>query len=383
MTAFTFATQRLPATAEVLRQEVRDFLAEEQAAGRFQPVCDAWLGSFDPDFSQRLGARGYIGMTWPKTYGGHGRSALERYVVLEELLAAGAPVAAHWIADRQMGPLILRHGSEAQKQRYLPEMARGSAYWAIGMSEPGAGSDLSAVRSKLEPDGDGWRLTGQKIWSSGAHDCHYMMALVRSGPPGDSRHEGLTNVIVDLRAPGVTIRPIRLLDGGHHFNEVFFDDVFIPADQVVGEVGDGWRQVTEELAYERSGPERFLTTFPLLRAVVERARTLADPYLHREVALLVSELAALRELSISIAGMLERGANPVVEAALVKDAGTQFERKVTEIAERMACQMPSTASADGFSVWLAQSIYHGPGFTLRGGTNEILRGIVARGLGLR
>lgn len=383
MATFTFQPANLPAALGDLRKAVRSFLQAEEQRGAFTPACDAWLGGFVPEFSRKLGEFGFIGMTWPKQYGGRERSGFERYVVIEELLAAGAPVAAHWIADRQMGPLILRHGSEEQKQRFLPDMAKGLSYWAIGMSEPDAGSDLSAVRSKLTPDGDGWRLSGQKIWSSGAHECHYMVALVRSGPAGESRHGGLTNVIVDLRDAAVTIRPIHLMDGGHHFNEVFFNDVYIPASLVIGEVGDGWEQVTEELAYERSGPERFLTTFPLLRAVVERSQAIRESYLTREVATLVSELVSLRELSMSIAGILDSGGNPVVEAALVKDAGTNFERKVTELAERMASEMPDRESDSLFSVLLAQSIFHGPGFTLRGGTNEILRGIVARGLGLR
>lgn len=383
MGTFTFLPAELGASERVLRSEIRQFIRNEQQNGTFQPECDAWLGGFSPEFSRKLGQMGYVGMTWPKQYGGHERSGFERYVVIEELLAAGAPVAAHWIADRQMGPLILRHGSEEQKKRFLPDMANGLSYWAIGMSEPNAGSDLAAVQSKLEPDGDGWRLSGQKVWSSGAHACHYMVALVRSGPSGQSRHEGLSNVIVDLHDAAVEIRPIYLMNGEHHFNEVFFRDVFIPNDLVIGEIGDGWRQVTEELAHERSGPERFLSTFPLLREMVECTRENDVNALTNDVAPLISELFALRELSLSIAGILNEGGNPVVEAALVKDAGTRFERKVTEVAERIAQTAPEHGSQNRLANLLSQALLHGPGFTIRGGTNEILRGIVARGLGLR
>lgn len=363
--------------------QVRQFLQDSLLAGDFEPECDSWLGGFSPEFSRKLGERGWIGMTWPQKYGGHGRSGIERYVVIEELLAAGAPVAAHWVADRQMGPMLLRYGSEEQKLRFLPDMAKGVSYWAIGMSEPNAGSDLSAVQTTLKRDGNGWRLSGQKLWSSGAHRCHFMVALCRSGPPGPDRHGGLTNVIVDLSDPAVEIRPIYLINGEHHFNEVIFHDVWIPDSMVIGEVGDGWRQVTEELAYERSGPERFLSTFPLFRAMVYRLRTAHDRQWEPEMAALTAELFALRQLSLSIAGILDQGGNPVVEAALVKDAGTRFERKVTEVAERLAEDLPDPSLRNGFYALLAQSILHGPGFTIRGGTNEILRGIVARGLGLR
>ncbi|MDI6878405.1 MAG: acyl-CoA dehydrogenase family protein [Desulfitobacteriaceae bacterium] len=383
MGTFTFASTKLPEAAEAIRREIRRFLHEEQDNGTFVPACDSWLGGFSPEFSQKLGERGYVGMTWPKEYGGHERSGFERYVVIEELLAAGAPVAAHWVADRQMGPLILRHGNEEQKQRFLPDIAQGRSYWAIGMSEPNAGSDLAGVQSKLDPDGDGYRLSGQKLWTSGAHACHYMTTLVRSGPVGNSRHEGLSNVIVNLQDEAVEIRPIKLMNGEHHFNEVIFHDVYIPREDVVGVVGDGWRQVTEELAYERSGPERFLSTFPLLKVLVERTRKTNPHFFVSEVAPLISELTALRELSLSIARILGDGGNPVVEAALVKDAGTCFERKVTEVGERLFDRVPEHGSSNTFSNLLAEALFHGPGFTIRGGTNEILRGIVVRGLGLR
>ncbi len=377
---FTFEPARLPESTRKLRQEVREFLKSEQPPGKAQ--VDAWLGAFSPDFSRKLGKQGYIGMTWPRRYGGHERSELERYVVLEELLAAAAPVSLHWVADRQMGPLILRYGTEEQKQRYLPKMAQGESYWAIGMSEPGAGSDLAAITAKLVPDGPGYRLSGQKIWTSGAHRSHYMMTLVRSGETSSDRHQGLTNVIVDLADPAVAIRPIRILNGEHHFNEVFFHDVSIPPESVLGVVGDGWTQVTEELAHERSRPERFLSTLPLLRSLSTYARSHDHVAFVREIMPLISELVTIRELSLAIAVILSQGGHPVVEAAVVKDMGTKLERKITEVAERILPQVPG-CDQDDFTRLVTDSLLHGPGFTIRGGTNEILQGIIARGLGTR
>ena len=259
----------LPAGAAELRSEVRSFLAAERTAETFVPACDAWLSGWDESFSRRLAERGWVGMTIPPEYGGHGRSALERYVVVEELLAAGAPVAAHWISDRQVGPNLLRYGSEALKQRYLPAIAQGTCYFAIGLSEPDAGSDLAAVRTAGTRVEGGWSVSGTKIWTSGAHRAHALIALLRTGPPdGRQRHVGLSQLLIELEQPGVTIRPIISMTGEHHFNEVVFDGVFVPDEQVVGTIGDGWAQVTSELAYERSGPERLLSTFVLLDTLV-------------------------------------------------------------------------------------------------------------------
>lgn len=255
-----------PGTAE-LRARVREFLAGTPFTAR----CDSWLTGADPAFSRLLGERGWLGMTLPERYGGHGRSPLERFVVVEELLAAGAPVGAHWIADRQTGPSILAHGTEEQKARFLPAIARGECFFAIGMSEPDSGSDLASVRTRAERDGGGWRLHGAKVWTSGAHLAHAILVLARSAPRSQDRHAGLSQFIVPLPDDRVTVRPIRGLSGEHHFNEVVLDGVFVPDALVLGRAGDGWRQVTAELAHERSGPERLLSTFMLIRLLHGRA----------------------------------------------------------------------------------------------------------------
>jgi alkylation response protein AidB-like acyl-CoA dehydrogenase len=374
----------LPAAAAGLRSEVREFLAAERAAGRFVPACDAWLSGWDESFSRRLGDRGWVGMTIPAEYGGRGRSALERYVVVEELLAAGAPVAAHWVSDRQVGPNLLRYGSEALKQRYLPAIAQGACYFAIGLSEPDAGSDLAAVRTTGTRVDGGWTVSGTKVWTSGAHRAHALIALLRTGPPeGRQRHAGLSQLLIELDRPGVTIRPIISMTGEHHFNEVVFGDVFVPDEQVVGTIGDGWAQVTSELAYERSGPERLLSTFVLLDTLAgELASRADDADAARAVGRVVSRLWACRQMSLAVAGALADGAAPEIAAALVKDVGTRLENEIIEVARMLAATGPDPEGA-GMAGLLAQAILHAPGFTLRGGTNEILRGIVARGLALR
>jgi alkylation response protein AidB-like acyl-CoA dehydrogenase len=237
--AFRFDPVTLPANAPAFRQEIREFLARELPHVPAERRANCWA-VFDAGFSRKLGARGWIGMVWPKRYGGHERSALERYVLLEELLAAGAPVGAHWIADRQSGPNLLRYGSEQQRQKYLPGMARGEILCCIGMSEPGAGSDLASVRTRAEklPDGR-WRINGQKIWTSNAQQSQLMIALVRTSALDEkNRHAGLSQFLLDLNTPGIRIQPIVDLTGHPGFNEVFFDDVVAGADCLLGVESD-------------------------------------------------------------------------------------------------------------------------------------------------
>ena len=368
----------LPPEATALRAQVREFLAAEWPADCW-PNSDFGAGH-DPAFSRKLGERGWIGMTWPKEYGGGEHTFFERYVVTEELLAAGAPVSAHWIADRQSGPLLLRFGSEAQRRRYLPGIARGECFFSIGMSEPDSGSDLASVRTRAEPVAGGWRVNGAKIWTTDANRNHFIIALVRTEPAGENRHAGLSQLIIDLGAEGVAVRPIRNLAGDEDFNEVLFQDCFVPDENVVGEPGNGWTQVTSELGYERSGPERFLSAF---RVFVEFVRA-AGPNPSEDAAVLIgriaSHLMALRRMSLSVAGMLQRAESPVVESALVKSLGNDFEKLLPELVRQQTDNLPWQHPLERC---LRQTLLHAPSFTLRGGTREILRGVIARGLGLR
>lgn len=365
----------------MLRREVRHFLKEELAAGRFRAEADSWMSGIDIEFSRRLADRGWVGMTIPCEYGGHGLSALERYVVTEELLAAGAPVAAHWVADRQMAPGILRNGTEAQKRAYLPGIAAAERFFAIGMSEPDSGSDLASIRTRAVEVADGWQLTGTKVWTSAAHIATNMVVLVRTDV-GESRHAGMSQFIVDLPHPDVHIRPIITIDGAHHFNEVVFDDAVIPASSLLGTRGDGWRQVTEELSNERSGPERILSTLPLLSAWAARDSTQNSPVTRLDLGRLAGRMTVLRQMSQAVAEKLRVGESPAVAAALVKDLGTQYENEVVDVVRRHVYSAPD-GEQDDLAEMVDRAILHTPAFTLRGGTNEVLRSVVAKGLGAR
>lgn len=382
MHEFRFEPVQMPASAQELRNDVRAFIAEERAKGAFTPSRNSW-SSFDAEFSRKCGERGYIGMRWPKQYGGHERSALERYVVTEEMLAGGAPVGAHWVADRQSGHQILRYGSERAKQAILPKIAAGVCFFSIGMSEPDSGSDLAAVRTRATQVEGGWKITGTKVWTSGAHRTNYLIALARTSPKEEDRHAGMTQFIVDLSVPGVGVRPIHNLYGGHDFNEVVFDEYFVPDDMILGGVGMGWKMVTGELAFERSGPDRFLSTYQLLLESIRALGPDPDEHAASEIGRFVAHLATLRRMSTSIAGMLERGAQPIVEAALVKDVGTAFEREIPETFRHLIPTEPTLGEGASYPELLGMTILRAPGFTIRGGTREILRGMIARGLGLR
>jgi len=370
-----FAPAQLPGELEALRTEVREFLNAETD---WHPNSDFNAGA-SPEFSKRFAAKGWIGMTWPKEYGGGGRSFLERYVVTEELLAAGAPVGCHWIADRQSGPLLLKFGTEAQKQAFLPGIISGESFYSIGMSEPDTGSDLASIRTSAVQVPGGWCLNGSKIWTSNAHLNHFMVTLVRTAPATENRHEGMSQFIVPIHADGVTVRGIDNLAGEQDFNQIFFDDVFVPDDHVVGEAGNGWAQVMSELAYERSGPERFLSAYRVLAEFGKSLQNDATESQARLYGQLVAHLVVLRRMSISIASLLENGLMPDTEAALIKDLGNSYERLVPEVVRLyLPGQVPK-----GLAQALEECVLHAPSFTLRGGTREILRGMIARGLGLR
>ncbi|MGH7279129.1 MAG: acyl-CoA dehydrogenase family protein, partial [Candidatus Rokuibacteriota bacterium] len=303
--------------------------------------------------------------------------------VLEEMLAAGAPVSAHWVADRQSGPLLLRFGTEEQRQRFLPPITRGELHFAIGMSEPDSGSDLASIRTRAVRADGGYVVNGTKVWTSNAHLAHHAIALFRTRVVPDKKHEGLSQFLVDLKSAGITIRPIIDLAGSHHFNEVVFQDAFVPDANLVGGEGDGWKQVTAELAFERSGPERYLSSIAL---VVELIRTVSARPDERGLVLagrLVAHLATLRQMSLSVAGMLQAGENPNLEAAVVKDVGTTFEQAIPEDVHGLLDLEPTLETGSDLQQVLGYLVQRAPSFSLRGGTREVLRGIIARGLGLR
>jgi alkylation response protein AidB-like acyl-CoA dehydrogenase len=376
-----FELADLPPTMHALRAEVRSFLKDTLGDRPAILRAQAWR-DFDPDFSRKVGARGWIGMTWPKKWGGHERSFLERYVVTEEMLAAGAPLGAHRVADRQSGPILLRFGTEAQCEEFLPKIVRGELAFAIGMSEPDSGSDLASIRARATRTEGGFVLDGTKIWTTQAHRCQYMLGLFRTAPPTEDKHQGLSQFVIDLGLPGIAIRPILDLSGEHHFNEVVFDNVFIRSTALVGVEGRGWEQVSTELAYERSGPERYLSSIALLMELIRAESRRTERRGAVAIGRLVAHLATLRQMSLSVASMLERGEKPNAEAAVVKDLGTTFEQEIPEVVHGLLNVEP-TASGVELEAVLGSLLLAAPAFSLRGGTREILRGIIARELGLR
>ena len=376
---------RLPPECEILRAEVRAFLAEEIAAGTFDPHQPGHGDSYNRAFSRRVGAKGWIGMTWPKRYGGHERSQLERYVVTEEFRVANAPSHLHFVADRQSGPILLKYAPEHVKADVLPRICRGELCFSIGMSEPGSGSDLFAAKTKAAKTDGGWRINGSKIWTTSAQVADYMLALFRTAPPTkENRRHGLTQFLVNMKAPGIKVNPINQMTGKPGFNEVVFDDAFVPDDHVLGEIDGAWKQATSELAYERSGPERFLETFYLLLELIRALGPEPDLRGAEGLGRLVAQLHTLRRMSVSVAGMLQAGKEPVVEGSIVKDLGTLWEQKlpgrVRELAAFVEAEMLNRATLED---QLAFATVVAPKFTIQGGTTEILRGIIARGLGLR
>ena len=377
-----FPRTQIPDEAEKLRPQVKAFLEKSISHMRPQDRAKTWTG-FDAEFSRALASHGWVGLTIPEGYGGGGRDAFARFVLVEELLAAGAPIAAHWIADRQSGPLLLRYGTEEQRQFYLPPICRGESFFCIGMSEPNSGSDLASVRTRAIRDGHSWRLTGSKIWTTYAHQSDYMIALVRtSGEPKD-RQKGLSQFIIDLSLPGITIRPIRLGTLDSDFSELHFEDVRLPDNALVGTDGEGWTQVNAELAFERSGPERFYSALVLLDMWAERMRAEPCPQDREILGRLIARLASLRAMSIALTGRLAAGESPVIEAALVKDLGTGFEQDIPEIVAASVGALPDRDADPDMLATLAYLLQLNHVFSLRGGTREILRGMIARGLGLR
>ena len=381
-----FQAVELSADELKLRYEVRAFLAAELPRGSFLPGL-GMNAAKDPAFSRRLGERGWLGMALPAAYGGQDRSAVDRFIVVEELLRWGAPVGHHWVADRQSGPVIAKFGTETQKQRFLPGICRGELSFCIGMSEPDSGSDLASISSKAVRVDGGWMLDGRKVWTTSAHEHDWIIVLCRTTPKGDSpdNRVGLSQLIVDLRGPGVTATPIPFIDGTADFCEVVFEDVFVPDDLVLGSIGDGWTQNTSELAYERGGPDRWLSSYLLVEELLRRDGS------HTEGAIASNELLdllgnavanywVLHHLSLSVAGSIDRGEAPAIESSLVKEMGTRFEQDVVTAVLAYLEQAPNSADTSVLGRLVMSSALTQPSFTVRGGTNEVLRSVVSKGL---
>ena len=384
MSKFNFPYIKETNDLSKLRKDVRNFITNSLNDKEFEPTADAWVFSASPEFSKKLGSMGWLGMSFPKKYGGNERTALERYVVTEELLASGAPVAAHWIADRQSGSQILRYGNEEQKRLIIPKITSGECFFAIGMSEPDSGSDLASVKTKATKIENGWNLEGRKIWSTGAHISNYMIVLARTSPASEkNRHEGLSQFLVDLSLPNVSVKGIPDMTGQRHFNETLFDNVILSEDALLGVEGKGWSQVVGELALERSGPERFLSHFTLLESFINEFKNILIKSGSKLIGKLIAELQTLRRMSFSIASMLQNGESPETQAAFVKELGNKFEKTMVETLREFSNIIPLYEWPSQLQNLFEDATLRIPSNSLRGGTTEIMKGIIARQLGLR
>ncbi|MGV0794539.1 acyl-CoA dehydrogenase family protein [Mycolicibacterium sp. XJ1819] len=361
-----------------LRSQIRRWLEHELPAdGR---TCLGMSGGHDARFSRRLGEAGWLGLSVPSQYGGRNGTAVQRFIVTEELLAAQAPVGAHWLADRQVAPSIVRIGTDEQRRTFLPDIVRGACYFSIGLSEPEAGSDLSAVRTQARRVADGWRVSGTKIWTTFAQYNDYLLTLCRTQPRGEDRHSGLSQLIISLKAEGVHVRPIRTMDGNEEFCEVVLDDVFVPDNRLLGREGQGWTQAAAELALERYGPERWLSVWGCLTGITGR---IARDGLDRgpafaEIGRLMAKYRTVRRVSLNVARRIDRGMTPIVQAAVAKDLATALEQETVEVVRRLWGEELTPSSADSFESLLARAVLTSPTFTIRGGATEVLRGLIAR-----
>ncbi len=349
----------------------------------FEPSAQSpTRGGFDRAFSEDLARHGWVGMTIPRRYGGSARSGVERCLVISELLAAGAPLGAHWTADRQTAPSLLRNGPESLRAELLPRIAAGRCVMAGGFSEPDAGSDLASVRTRARKVPGGWLITGRKIWTTDADRADYFEILCRTSDGGGRKHDGLSLLIVPAGTPGLSVEPIEGMDGERHFNEVVIDEVFAPDDWLVGEEGTGWQQLTAELALERAGPERYLSTFPLLESFVQSRHGVNAPEQSFElIGRTISQQIGLRLMSLSIARMVDRGGSPVAEAAMAKDLGTELEQLlVDELWRYRYEEIKPGPAGERFHEFLDINRLRSPVFTTAGGTNEVLRVLIGRQL---
>ena len=374
------------------RQEVRDFLEKEIRQGSFTPNCDVWMTGNSPEFSRKVAQKGWIGIHWPKEYGGQGRSWTDRLIFTEEMLRYGAPTACHWFADRQVGRAILAYGTEEQKSEFIPKILHGEAFFAVGMSEPEAGSDLASLQTRAIEDGDNYVINGQKVWTSGQFR-NYIYLLARTDPEVP-KHRGISEFIIDMSLPGITIRPLVVITGEAEFNEVFFDEVRVPKKCLIGEKNRGFFQILNQLDYERSGIERLMGNYPLFDAITKFAKEtkrngkpLSQELLVRnKLAQLEIEFEVGRLLVYRVAVVMDGGRAPNWEAAMSKAYCTAFEQRLANAAMEILGPYGQLVAGSkyapirGFAV---RSYLNSKGYSLQGGTTEILKNILAlRGLGL-
>ncbi len=345
-----------------------------EAAARCDIQEDSWLIGADRAFSKQLAAEGWIGMTWPQEHGGGGYSALERYVVVEALIATGAPIAASWFADRQIGPTLLQYGTDEQRHRWLPGIIDGTSMWSIGMSEPDAGSDVSSIRSKAVRDGDDWIIDGDKIWTSGAAEADWIYFVARTDPDAPP-HKGLSEFVVDMSSPGVSVKRVKDMTRNEHFCEVHFESVRVPGDNLVGGLNESFGQIMRQMEHERGGIDRLVSNRALYDEALASftASGSSDPLLRQRFAHAESIYTIARHMVLQeVVGQAPRG-----WSSITKTLATEFEIDVADLCGRVA-------GADAL-LWnrVSRNICYAPAYTIMGGTTLILRNIIGeRVLGL-
>ena len=342
---------------------------------------DSWLVGYDPELTQELGERGWIGMTWPTSVGGHGRSPLERFVVYEQLIKHGAPICAGWFADRQIGPSLLQFGTPSQRERWLPDIVRGRSVWCIGMSEPDAGSDVASLRTRAELVGDEWVVNGSKVWTSGAGYADWCYLVARTDPDAP-KHKGLSELVVDMHAPGVHVSTIRDMTTNEHFCEVVFEDVRVPATNLVGEPHGSFGQLMRQMEHERGGIDRFLSNYALYRDLCETPGLLRrdDAVTRQSVARIETTYRIGRHLVLREV----LGQAPPGFSAATKVIGTEFEAQVANFcAEQLGPAAMLWGPDGGLGGRASRAVCYAPAYTIMGGTVSILRNIIGeRMLGL-
>ena len=380
---------RFTPAQDKFRNDLREFLRAELPAFRHDGDAES-AGSYNRAFSKKLAERGWIGLAWPKAYGGQELGHIERTIFTEEMVTHEAPTAFHFIAERQMGPSLIRQGTDEQKRVFLPGIVNADMSFAIGMSEPGAGSDLAGVQTRAVRDGDDFVVNGQKIWTSNAHLADWLWLVCRTDPDAP-KHRGISILLLELKTPGITIRPLINMGGTHGFNEVFFDNVRVPAKQLVGELNRGWYVVAENLDYERSGIERIGATGGLYRAMATYARShkpnsgSAGTISRFELADRAIEFEVGRIMAYRVAWLMSNARIPNYEASMSKAYGSEWTQRVARSGMKMvsAYNMAATDEGRALKTRIERAYLSTVSATIAGGTSEIQRNIIAgRGLGL-
>ncbi|HAP93069.1 MAG TPA: acyl-CoA dehydrogenase [Desulfotomaculum sp.] len=374
---------------EQFRMEVRQFLEDEMRSGTFEKKSNYYLEKSSPEFSRKLAARGWLGMTWPKEYGGGNRSYMDRAIFMEEILNYQPPLMYHFFGERQIGPALIHYGSDEQKREFLTKIINAEISFCLGISEPGAGSDVAAISTVAKEEGDYFIINGQKIWTTNAHNADYIWLVVVTNP-GGPKYRNMSEIIVDLKLPGITVRPLYNMIGVHCFNEVFFEDVKVHKKHLVGEKNKGFHQVLSQVDYERGGFERLMQNYPLYEGAKDIIRKnvslKSDPVVRDKMAALDIELELGRLLVYHVAWVTDQGRIPNREAAISKHFCTRFEQKlgdfVTELLGQFGQVMPGYPETP-LNGDVADSYLWSPSYTIQGGTSEILKTVIAtRGLDL-